>query len=59
MALLLAHEGGWDEALMVGVPVLAFFVLLLIANRRANAMQAGAGETEVDTDGRVAESDDA
>lgn len=33
---LLAHEGGWDELLMVGVPVVLFAVLLRAANRRAH-----------------------
>ncbi|HEX4904367.1 MAG TPA: hypothetical protein VFU93_02865 [Acidimicrobiales bacterium] len=33
----LAHQGGWDEALFVAVPLLIFFVLLLIAKRRAEA----------------------
>jgi cyanate permease len=32
---LLAHQGGWDEALFVLVPVGIFAVLLWLANRRA------------------------
>lgn len=32
---LLAHAGGWDEILMVGVPVLVFGSLLWLARRRA------------------------
>jgi len=32
---LLAHQGGWDEILMVVVPVAVFGVLLAAANRRA------------------------
>lgn len=31
----LAHQGGWDEALMVVVPVGAFAALLYVANKRA------------------------
>jgi hypothetical protein len=34
MALLLAHQGGWDEMLFVLVPVGAFATLLALANRR-------------------------
>ncbi len=30
-----AHQGGWDEALYVAVPIVAFAVLLRIAKRRA------------------------
>jgi hypothetical protein len=33
--LLLAHQGGWDEALMVIVPVAVFGALLYVANKRA------------------------
>jgi hypothetical protein len=35
-ALLLAHQGGWDEMLFVAVPILIFGGLLAIANRRAS-----------------------
>jgi hypothetical protein len=38
-AVLLAHQGGWDEILMVLVPIALFAVLLVIANRRANAIE--------------------
>jgi hypothetical protein len=34
MLRLLAHQGGWDEALFVLVPVAAFAALLALANRR-------------------------
>jgi hypothetical protein len=32
----LAHQGGWDEALFVAVPVVVFGILLAVANHRAN-----------------------
>jgi hypothetical protein len=32
---LLAHQGGWDEILMVAGPILIFALLLRSANRRA------------------------
>ena len=35
--LVLAHQGGWDEMLMVAVPIGLFVVLLALANRRAEA----------------------
>lgn len=35
--MLVAHEGGWDEALFVLIPLAIFTVLLLIAKRRAEA----------------------
>ncbi len=34
-SMLLAHQGGWDEILTVGVPVIFFGALLFIARRRA------------------------
>lgn len=39
-ALLLAHQGGWDEVFMVMVPIAIFGVLLVVANRRANSIDA-------------------
>ena len=39
--LLLAHQGGWDEILMVAVPVLVFGLLLRAANRRAQRQRDG------------------
>lgn len=43
---VVAHQGGWDELLMVLVPIAIFAVLLVIANRRAGnlAEQPPAGE---------------
>jgi hypothetical protein len=36
-AVILAHQGGWDEIMMVGVPIVIVAGLLLLANRRAKA----------------------
>jgi len=44
--MLFAHEGGWDEALFVAVPVAIFFLLLVLANRRANQLRADADQPE-------------
>lgn len=41
MPVLLAHQGGWDEILLVLVPIALFALLLVIANRRANAIESG------------------
>ncbi len=32
---LFAHQGGWDEILMVIAPIILLFCLLKIANKRA------------------------
>jgi len=40
LAPILAHQGGWDELLMVVAPVAVIAVLLLLANRRAKAALA-------------------
>ena len=45
---LLAHQGGWDEMLMVIVPVAAFAALLYGANRRAGRLGERSGSTSVD-----------
>lgn len=37
---ILAHQGGWDEALLVLVPVALFALLLRLAHRRAKAVAA-------------------
>ena len=42
---LLAHQGGWDEALFVAVPMIVFVILLWVAKRRA---EAEAGKDVVD-----------
>ncbi len=35
-----AHQGGWDEILLVGVPLASIGVLLWLANRRVNKQLA-------------------
>ncbi len=35
-ALVLAHQGGWDEILLVLTPIALFAGLLWLANSRAN-----------------------
>jgi hypothetical protein len=35
---MLAHQGGWDEVLLVLAPVGLFTFLLFIANRRAGRL---------------------
>lgn len=39
-ALVLAHQGGWDELLFVLVPISLFAGLLALANKRAAQAQA-------------------
>ncbi|MDE0614518.1 MAG: hypothetical protein OXI32_08910 [bacterium] len=36
LAELLAHQGGWDEILMVAAPLVLLAGLLFLANRRAS-----------------------
>lgn len=35
VAGVLAHQGGWDEMLLVAVPIAIFVILLRVANTRA------------------------
>jgi hypothetical protein len=39
LALVVAHQGGWDELLFVLVPISLFAGLLALANQRANRDQ--------------------
>jgi len=41
-ALLLAHQGGWDESLFVVGPIIVFAALLFVAKRRADVEAAEA-----------------
>ena len=34
---VVAHQGGWDEALLIGTPILAIVGLLWLAKRRVDA----------------------
>lgn len=42
-AVLFAHQGGWDEFLMVAAPIVAFAFLLRTANRRASHLDDDEG----------------
>ena len=46
-ALIIAHQGGWDEILFVAAPIALFVLLLRLANRRADA-QRGKGAEPTD-----------
>jgi len=52
IAQLLAHQGGWDEILLVAGPLAVFGGALMVANKRANeklaqqAAEAEAAEAE-------------
>jgi hypothetical protein len=35
--VVIAHQGGWDELLLVALPVGLFAVLLFVANRKAQS----------------------
>ena len=36
---VLAHQGGWDEVLLVTVPIIAIVAVLAVAKRRVDRMQ--------------------
>jgi hypothetical protein len=40
----LAHQGGWDEVLMVLVPLVLVAVLLIVANKRAKQLVEAEGD---------------
>jgi hypothetical protein len=48
MPVVLAHQGGWDEMLMVAVPILAIAGLLRLAKRRVSARQDAQASSDSD-----------
>jgi hypothetical protein len=50
---LLAHQGGWDEFLLIGGPIVIICGLLWLAKRRVDAAHVTAGSQidEPDADG--------
>ncbi len=50
--LVLAHQGGWDELLLVAGPILVFVFLLRVANKRAEekVREREAASTDPDND---------
>ena len=53
--MVFAHQGGWDEILMVAAPVALFAGLLWMANRRADAeVEPAARRPEEDPSDRTA-----
>jgi hypothetical protein len=46
--VVFAHQGGWDEIVMVAAPVALFAGLLWMANRRADAEVTQRQESEED-----------
>ncbi|MEO7557114.1 MAG: hypothetical protein ABIV94_10990 [Acidimicrobiales bacterium] len=51
--VVFAHQGGWDELLLVAAPIGLFALLLVLANRRAQKQldrEHATEETEADTD---------
>lgn len=49
VAAVLAHQGGWDEILMVAGPLLVFGGVLWLANKRANERLALAAQGDAST----------
>jgi hypothetical protein len=41
IAAIVAHQGGWDEALLIAGPIVIIVVLLRVAKRRVDAAYAG------------------
>lgn len=48
--MLLAHQGGWDEVLLIAGPILIIVGLLWLAKRRVDAAAAAAAVDVADED---------
>ena len=46
---LLAHQGGWDEILLVAGPIIVIVALLAVAKRRVDAAAAAASPGPFET----------
>lgn len=51
--VILAHQGGWDEILMVAGPVLLMWLILRVANKRAHRMADAASAHDTSDDAAV------
>jgi hypothetical protein len=51
VASLLAHQGGWDEVLLVAGPIVAIVGLLMLAKRRVDAAADRAADHGEDPEG--------
>ena len=47
--VLVAHQGGWDEAVLIGAPILIIMGLLWLAKRRVDAAHETAQSTSPET----------
>jgi hypothetical protein len=53
--VVIAHQGGWDEILLVALPVGLFAALLFVANRKAQSqLEAEGGDVDNDSDDEAA-----
>jgi hypothetical protein len=50
MTVVLAHQGGWDEMLLVLGPIVAIVLLLRLARNRATQAAAAHDAADTDTD---------
>ncbi len=44
----MAHQGGWDEALLIGGPIVIIMGLLWLAKRRVDRAASMQGHTDPD-----------
>lgn len=53
LASVLAHQGGWDEALLIAAPMVIVVALLALAKRRLDraAGRTGSDPLDAGTDG--------
>jgi hypothetical protein len=56
-AALLAHQGGWDEMLMVAAPIALFALILRAANKRAEQRASDAAAPVSAPDGPAGSAD--
>lgn len=54
-ATVLAHQGGWDEVLLIAGPIIAIAGLLILAKKRVDAAAESVNDSETTDDTATAE----
>jgi hypothetical protein len=47
-AVVLAHQGGWDEVLLIAGPILVIMGLLMLAKKRVDRIEQAGGPEQPD-----------
>ena len=49
--VIVAHQGGWDEVMLIGGPIIVIAGLLILAKKRVDSALPGSQDSESSFDG--------